>query len=199
MGIVNFIASLFLIILLLKAPPLVSQVSKELGSIRLDYKTKYEQEKEKNNELSKRIGELSERLSQSQTQPAQSAKTVAPTFNYTGDDIFRVINEYRRSVNVGELSLDPNLCYLSSLRLSQLLDLGKLDAHQGFIDFDPANRFKYERVGEDLAFGYPSARETVDAWEKSPGHNLVLKDPVNTLGCVAANRGYAIFIAGREH
>ena len=199
MGAVNLIISVILIFFLLKAPSLISQVSKELGNINFDYKTKYEQEREKNEELTKRIGELSQRLSQNQTQPTQSAKTVAPTFNYTGDDIFRVINEYRRGVNVGELSLDPNLCYLSSLRLSQLLDLGKLDAHQGFIDFDPANRFKYERVGEDLAFGYGSARETVDAWEKSPGHNLVLKDPVNTLGCVASNRGYAVFIAGREH
>jgi len=198
MGVINFIISLSLIFLLLKAPPLISQVGQELGNISLGYKIKYEQEKEKNNELTKRIEELSQRLSQSQTQTTSPTKVARPTFNYSGDDIFRAINDYRRSSAVGELSLDPNLCYLSSFRLSQLLDLGKLDAHQGFIDFDPANRFKYERVGEDLAFGYQSARETVDAWEKSPGHNLVLKDPINTLGCVAANRGYAVFIAGRE-
>lgn len=178
---------------------LISQVSNELGNINFDYKTKYEQEREKNDELIKRNEELSQIISQNQAQTPQRTKTESPAYSYTGDDVFRIINDYRRKSNVGELSLDPNLCYLASFRLSQLLEMGKLDAHQGFIDFDPTTRFKYERVGEDLAFGYQSARETVDAWEKSPGHNLVLKDPVNTLGCVAANRGYAVFIAGREH
>lgn len=197
MGIVNAALALLLIFLLIKAPSLGDLWQNRLASLSADYQKRYAEEKEKNAQLERQIKELEEKLAQ-KVSPAGKSSAATPTFNYTGDGIFKIINEYRRGANVGELSLDPNLCYLASRRLGELLNLGKLDAHQGFIDFDPANKFKYERVGEDLAYGYPSARAVVEAWETSPGHNLVLRDPVNTLGCVAANAGFAVFIAGRE-
>lgn len=198
MGIINFTLTLLLILLLTKTPALGSLINQKLFGSVAEYKAKYEEERGRRMAVEKKVEELEKKLSAGVAAPTAPNSSV-PSFNYEGDEVFRLINEVRRSDNVGELSLDPNLCYLASYRLSQLLERGRLDAHEGFINFDPTSKFKYERVGENLAYGYNSARQVVNAWEKSPGHNLTLKDPVNTLGCVASNRGFAVFIAGREH
>lgn len=194
MSIINFAISLLIIVLAVNSSSLSNFVSEKVSQLQNGYKSLYEKEREKSTQLENRVNELEKQLST--TQKTTSIPT--QNFEYTGEDVFNKVNEYRRSSNVGEISLDPNLCYLASFRLSQLLNLGKLDSHKGFIDFDPANKFKYEQVGEDLAYGYRTAKEVVDAWVKSPGHNLILKDPVNTIGCVAANRGFSVLIAGRE-
>ena len=198
MGIINFTLTLLLILLLTKAPSLSSLINQKFFNSASVYRAKYEEEKGRRMAMEKKVEELEKKLSDRVVTGTALYRPV-PSFNYTGDEVFRLINEVRRAALIGELSLDPNLCYLASYRLSQLLELGKLDAHEGFINFDPTNKFKYERVGENLAYGYTSTSAVVNAWEKSPGHNLTLKDPVNTLGCVASNRGFAVFIAGREH
>lgn len=192
MEVINIILSIVLIILLIKTP-FVTTLNQKVGGSE-DYKSRYEKERTRSQTLEKKIAGLEESLKG----PGDYQKQ-APAFGYDGTEIFRIVNEYRRNSNVGELALDSNLCYLANLRLSQLLEGGKLDAHKGFTDFNPAEKFKYERVGENLAYGYATAGEVVGAWEKSPGHNLNLKDPVNTLGCVAANRGFAVLIAGKEN
>jgi uncharacterized protein YkwD len=75
-----------------------------------------------------------------------------------------------------------------------------LDNHQGFDDFQPAEKFKYEMVGENLAQGYTSVADVVyKGWVSSPGHHLLLSDPRLTLGCTATNRGLAVLITGKEH
>jgi len=195
MSVINLLLTIILVTLIAKTPEIGALIGR-LPGVDQSYLEQLRAEKQKRIELENAVAALEERLA---AVNAGSSTKDLPTFNYTGDEVFKIINDYRRRANVGELALDPNLCYLASLRLSQLLSLGKLDAHQGFIDFDPTAKFKYERVGENLAYGYTSADAVVEAWEKSPGHNLTLKDPVNTLGCVAANRGFAVFIAGREH
>ncbi len=198
MGVINFVLTLFLILLLTKAPALSSFINQKLFGSVAECKAKYEEERGRRMAVEKKVEELESKLSD-RGATGTALYPPVPFFNYTGDEVFRLINEVRRQSNVGELSLDPNLCYLASYRLSQLLERGKLDAHEGFINFDPTDKFKYQRVGENLAYGYNSAGGVVDAWEKSPGHKLTLKDPVNTLGCVATNQGFAVFIAGREH
>lgn len=85
-------------------------------------------------------------------------------------------------------------------KIDQLLDLGKLDNHQGFDDFKPAEKFKYELVGENLAQGYTTTYDVIyKGWLGSPGHHLLLSDPRLTLGCTTANRGVTVLIAGKEH
>ncbi len=123
-----------------------------------------------------------------------------PVYIYTGEDLFAEVNKYRRDNKLSELSKDYQLCYLASYRLNQLLPDDKLDNHKGFDDFKPAEKFKYELVGENLAQGYTSASDVVyKGWVGSPGHHLLLSDPRLTLGCTATSRGIAVLIAGKEH
>lgn len=196
MNFFNLFLSLLLLLLISQTPAADSPL-RYLAPPAENYRQLYEEEKRENENLAIQLRQLTENLNQASLKTSPSKPKA--NFNYSGDDIFKLVNDYRRQANVGDLSPDPNLCFLASLRLSQLLELGRLDSHQGFIDFNPTEKFKYQRVGENLAAGYATAQEVVEAWEKSPGHNLTLKDPVNSLGCVASNRGFSVFTAGREN
>lgn len=159
---------------------------------------------EENYQLAQKLQEAQTKIKQleEQLRSYQNPKqiTVPPSYNYTGEDLFAEVNRYRRENNLGELAKDYNLCYLASYRLNQLLEAGKLDNHQGFEDFKPAEKFKYELVGENLAQGYQTAYDTVyQGWVSSPGHHLLLSDLRLTLGCTATNRGIAVLVAGKEH
>lgn len=159
---------------------------------------------EENERLTQELAQAQERIAQLQEQLKYyqdlNLKVPHPSYNYTGEDLFTEVNNYRRENNLGELAKDYNLCYLASFRLNQLLELGRLDNHQGFDDFKPADKFKYELVGENLAQGYATAYEVVyKGWLGSPGHHLLLSDSRLTLGCTAASRGLAVLIAGKEH
>lgn len=183
----------------LSASPTATPVSVAAGSgsdyqdllkINADLQTTIEKDKEIISSLENQVAVLEKTLQQIDN----------PTFNYTGEDLFAEVNRYRRENNLGELAKDYHLCYLASFRLNQLLEIGKLDNHKGFDDFNPAEKFKYEIVGENLAQGYTTASDTVfKGWAGSPGHHMLLTDARLTLGCTAANRGIAVLIAGREH
>ncbi len=114
---------------------------------------------------------------------------------YTGQEMFDAINEYRASIGVQQLELDPVLCDNLVARYLSIKNGGK--GHDGFeewvkgegIDKNP----KYGRIGEM----YATATQTywaIDWWKGSPGHRDTLEMPSMKYGCSYALDGFSVTV-----
>ncbi len=138
---------------------------------------------------------------------AKTAATTKPTSKpvayYSGEDLLQAVNKYRREHGVPELQLHSGLCQLSSRRLGELINLGKLDNHAGFEKYFNENKIsemagpQLTNVAENLASGYATAWEAVMGWDSSPPHRtFLLADGSYKYGCASANYNFAVLIAG---
>ncbi len=117
---------------------------------------------------------------------------------FTGVELFAAVNQARIGHGVNPLGQRNELCTVASIRLNQQLDLGKLDNHAGFNGVLATYKdqlSQYSHIAENLAEGYATAQDTVNAWEGSPGHAVLLKDGSYVWGCTAANHGFSVLIA----
>lgn len=118
---------------------------------------------------------------------------------YSGTQLWSEVQKYRREHGVPEFKQDNLLCTISSIRLNQLLELGRLDNHDGFeplVDrFRSDGSLTHTNIGENLLAGYSTPQEAVSAWDNSPGHQALLKDGAYVFACTSANHGYAVLIA----
>jgi uncharacterized protein YkwD len=133
----------------------------------------------------------------------QNTKAVAkpaaqPTY-YTGVDLWNEIQKYRKSKGVPEFRQDNTLCTLTSIRVNQLINLGKLDDHKGFEplvnEYRSQGKIQFGNLGENILMGYPTAIEAVKAWDGSLGHKALMIDGSYVWACASANHGFAVLIA----
>ena len=62
-----------------------------------------------------------------------AATTKIPTkATWGGPEVWEAVNKRRVEFGVGQLNRKDELCTIASIRLNQLLELGKLDGHAGF-------------------------------------------------------------------
>lgn len=118
---------------------------------------------------------------------------------YTGTELWAELQKYRREHGVPEFSQENTLCTLASIRVNQLIELGKLDNHDGFkplVDkYRSEDRLSFSSVAENILSGYPTAVEAIAAWDGSLGHRSLMQDGSYVWGCAAANHGFAVLIA----
>lgn len=130
---------------------------------------------------------------------SSSSATPTPTSYYTGTQLWQEIQAYRRQHGVPEFQQDNVLCTIASIRVNQLLELGKLDDHNGFEPLINQYRDKgyltHTNIAENILSGYPTASAAVAGWDSSLGHQALLKDGSYVYGCAAANSGFAVLIA----
>lgn len=127
------------------------------------------------------------------------------TFNrnvsWGGPELWEAVNKRRQEFGVNPLNSDSNLCTIASLRLNELLELGKLDGHEGFSNLeerrpDLAWIFeKYSSIAEFLLAGADTAAEAVSLWENTLGHKQLLTGGEYVWGCVYAQSSFAVAIA----
>lgn len=126
---------------------------------------------------------------------------VAPTeINYyTGVEFWQKIQTYRRQHGVPEFKQDNVLCTIASIRVNQLLTLNDLDNHDGFsplIDkFRENGQLTHHNVAENILSGYPTAKEAIDGWDSSLGHQALMQDGSYVYACTATNYGFTVLIA----
>lgn len=115
-----------------------------------------------------------------------------------GPDLWQVVNNRRVELGVNPLGKRDELCTLASIRLNQLLELGKLDGHAGFAPLLSRSDLKWiaekYNVSEYLAAGYQSPQETVTAWETTLGHKSLLAGGEYVWGCIYAQSTFAVAI-----
>lgn len=162
------------------------------------------------------VGKTQESLSSSQ--PRASAKiptTAAPTPtpqvvvvnparpktpNWSGPELWEAVNKRRRESGVNALNNQSELCTIASIRLNELLELGRLDGHEGFgtlPDRRPDLKWIFEKynISEFLVSGAESAAEAVSLWENTLGHKKLLSGGEYVWGCTYAQNGFGVAIA----
>lgn len=117
-----------------------------------------------------------------------------------GPDLWKAVNKRRSEFGVNPLKQKDELCTIASIRLNELLELGKLDGHAGFSNIkdkrpDLSWIFEsYSTVAEFLATGGFSAQETVNMWENTLGHKKILDGGEFVWGCIYAQESFAVGI-----
>jgi len=132
--------------------------------------------------------------------PTSLVKPEKPSINWGGPDLWEAVNIKRVQLGVNPLNTKSELCTIASIRLNELLELGKLDNHEGFSNM-PERRpdlkwifENYSTVAEFLALGGKSAEETVSLWENSLGHKKLLDGGEYVWGCIYAQNTFAVAI-----
>jgi len=122
-----------------------------------------------------------------------------PRITWGGVELWQAVNKRRVEMGVNPLSQRDELCTIASIRLNQLLDLGKLDGHAGLeptLNRDDLKWIKEKyNLAEFLVVGYPTPEETVKAWENTLGHRDLLAGGQYVWGCVYSQNSFGVAIA----
>ncbi|MBN1168848.1 hypothetical protein JXA63_03060 [Candidatus Woesebacteria bacterium] len=121
--------------------------------------------------------------------------------SWGGPELWEEVNQKRVEYGVGTLDQRDELCTIASLRLNELLELGRLDGHEGFGNLQE-NRpdlewifEKYGTIAEFLVAGAETATEAVDLWDNTLGHKKLLTGGEYVWGCTYAQNGFGVAIA----
>jgi hypothetical protein len=129
-----------------------------------------------------------------------SVKKVAQGVSWGGVELWEEVNKKRVDYGVNPLRKADDLCTIASIRLNQLLDLGKLDGHEGFGNMSqdrPDLKWifdKYSTAAEFLAYGGSTPSETVRLWDNTLGHKKLLNGGEFVWGCIYAQNTFAVAI-----
>ncbi|MDP3917615.1 MAG: hypothetical protein Q8Q30_00350 [Candidatus Woesebacteria bacterium] len=129
--------------------------------------------------------------------PAPVAKTYP---KWGGPELWEVVNKRRVEFGVNPMSIREELCTIASIRLNQLLELGKLDGHEGFGKL-PEERadvkwiFEKYTLSEFLVSGAKNPTDAVSLWENTLGHKKLLSGGEYSWGCIYAQSGFGVAIA----
>ena len=131
-------------------------------------------------------------------QPTNVPRIVVP--NWSGPELWEAVNARRQQLGVNSLNNQAELCTIASIRLNELLELGKLDGHEGFSTL-PERRedlkwiFEKYNISEFLVSGATSAQEAVNLWENTLGHKKLLTGGEYVWGCTYAQNSFGVGIA----
>lgn len=144
------------------------------------------------------VAVLASPLQPTSTQSTQPTPPSTPSY-YTGVQLWQKIQQYRRQHGVPEFKQDNSLCTIASIRINQLIQLEKLDDHQGFEplvqEYQEKNKISFNQVAENILSGYPTPQQAIQAWDGSLGHQALMQDGSYVWACAAANHGYAVLVA----
>ncbi|KKU09570.1 MAG: hypothetical protein UX13_C0037G0019 [Candidatus Woesebacteria bacterium GW2011_GWB1_45_5] len=136
------------------------------------------------------------------TAPAPTTAAPKPQAKvaFGGPQLWEAVNKRRVELGVNPLSVREELCTIASIRLNRMLELGKLDGHEGFSNL-PNTRpdlkwiFDKYNLSEFLVAGAESAQEAVSLWENSLGHKQLMSGGEYVWGCIYAQAGFGVAIA----
>jgi uncharacterized protein YkwD len=125
---------------------------------------------------------------------------VQPKTAWGGPQLWDAVNARRIQLGVNPLSVREEICTIASIRLNQILELGKLDGHVGFSNMAtdrPDLKWIFEKynLSEFLVSGADSPQEAVSLWENTLGHKELLNGGQYVWGCVYAQNGFGVAIA----
>jgi uncharacterized protein YkwD len=133
--------------------------------------------------------------------PPPQKITYGLNVSWGGPDLWQAVNKKRVEYGVNPLSVREELCTVASIRLNELLELGKLDGHVGFTNMAqrrPDLKWifdKYGAMAEFLAVGGKTPQETVALWDNTLGHRQLLSGGEYVWGCIYSQNTFAVAIA----
>lgn len=94
-------------------------------------------------------------------------------------ELLRLVNAYRHSKGLNELANDPSIRNVARAHAKHMIDhqfVGHVNPEgDGAGDRLAAAGVPWEMTGENLAAGYATPQEVLEAWLASPGHREVLE------------------------
>jgi len=130
----------------------------------------------------------------------EEAVSLFQSADWGGPELWDAVNARRVEFGVNALNQRDELCTIASIRLNELLELGKLDAHEGFGILSEKRQDlewifeKYKTMAEFLAAGGDSPQDTVNLWENTLGHKKLLTGGEYVWGCIYAQNSFAVAI-----
>ncbi len=134
------------------------------------------------------------------TKPMPTIITVKPKVSWGGPELWLEVNKKRQEYGVNPLNQKDDLCTIASIRLNELLEIGKLDGHEGFSNLKERRPDlnwifeKYSVIAEFLAMGGETPQETVSLWDNTLGHKKILNGGEYVWGCIYAQNTFAVAI-----
>jgi len=116
-------------------------------------------------------------------------ETPAPTIEpYTGQDMWKIINDYRKESGVPELKLSEELCNGISTRWQKATAEMTHDGFEEFIAVQRKRRAYSRTMGNvmELIGGGDTPQIVLDSFKSSPSHNMGLLSKKMNEGCVYA-------------
>ncbi len=142
--------------------------------------------------LPDRIATLWERMTTT-TDAASTDESLVPASDFQADVALRMINDYRKSNGLSELSLDPQLTEAATIHASDLANHDRI-SHFGSDGSDPWDRvrrtgFTPRLAAENVGTGQLTFGEVLRGWKLSPEHNknLLLADATH-VGIAVINK-----------
>lgn len=134
-------------------------------------------------------------------QTASQKETPSTTLaeGYSGPELWQAVNSARVEHGVAPLQSLDVFCTIAAIRLNQILELGRLDNHEGFAPTVERYREGYNlptNVAEFLVSGWPTPGEAVADWLNSLGHSRLITGGEFVWGCTYARGGFGVAIAG---
>lgn len=100
------------------------------------------------------------------------------------DDLHTYVNTSRKSAGFKELKSNTSLDKSAELKCNDMVALdywahNAPDGSEPWVFFNLVE-YSYSKAGENLAYGFSSAKSTVKGWENSPTHKANMHDPAFT-------------------
>lgn len=132
--------------------------------------------------------------------PIPQPQNLRKIITWGGPELWELVNKARVENGVNPLSQRDELCTIATIRLNELLELGKLDNHEGFSDMPerrPDLKWIFDKyvIAEFLLSGAETAQEAVDLWYNTLGHKKLITGGEYSYGCIYAQSGFAVAIA----
>lgn len=120
--------------------------------------------------------------------------------NYTGQELFDKVNDYRVSKGLTKLELDPMICDNLVERYLAIKDPNH--GHAGFKEWAEKEKIQengnYGLIGELYITTSKSTDTALEFWKGSPGHRLTLEMKEMTNGCAYAHDGSGVVVMGEK-
>ena len=123
--------------------------------------------------------------------------------SFDGPELWEEVNKSRVEHGVGTLRRSDELCSIASYRLNQLLVKGSLDNHAGFNEIwqNESNAWhwiteKYVISEYIIYLTSGNAKDAVDSWDNTMGHQTLLRGGQYVVGCTYAQNGFGVAIVG---
>jgi hypothetical protein len=112
---------------------------------------------------------------------SQLASIISGVPIFAKEEIISQTNTFRKILGLEELKESPILDQAASQKLQDMIN-GQYFAHTSPKGISPwywfeLNNYNFIYAGENLAIGFTTAKETVDAWKNSPSHRANLANP----------------------
>lgn len=115
-------------------------------------------------------------------QPVQQRGVLAYATSVSTDDLLTATNKQRDSNQAADLTLNSELSAAAQAKANDMVTRNYWshntpDGKEPWV-FINATGYKYQKAGENLAYGFATSKDTVTGWMNSPSHreNLLDKD-----------------------